>query len=297
MPADVLAPGIFLRMCPVNESWHYTATASLIGWAHTWNGPCSTLCTISMHSTNIQDMGSSRFLRLSISCQWTNAIIQNGWQDVGKSQKSQDTRVFIIFTTHAAGMEYSSNLGKSFVSVVQGKSGKVGNQFTYGIKGYCMGPLDLIGLWIPLSHWCRAGDANASSPRISWPDDHHTKAWWNSKYHEHICSFNSLRPMRCLCGTKPLSEPMLYCQFPPKEKKIIKIVLKIETFSFKKIAFEYVVWIMSVILSRPQCVKETGPITMEFCTYQASMAVLKKKRILMFYHISLYILCFHGYGC
>ena len=64
--------------------------------------------------------------------------------------------------------------------------------------------------------------------------------------------------MACrLFGGNPLSEPMMYyCQLDPWEKNFSQIVLEIKTFSFKKIHLKNIVWKMSAILSRPQCVKE-----------------------------------------
>ena len=188
-------------------------------------------------------------------------------------------------------MEYSGNLGESFVSVVQGKSGKVGNQFTYGIKACCMGPLDLIGLWILLSHLWGAGDANASSPRISWPDAYHTKAlWWNSKLYEHICSFDSLRPSDaymlhqlrqslaqimawCLFDAKPLSEPMLYyCQFDLKEQTSFKLDWKLKHFHSRKCNWiNHLENVSHFVLASICC----GPITKPFWTHQGSLAVKK----------------------
>ena len=60
--------------------------------------------------------------------------------------------------------------------------------------------------------------------------------------------------MACrLAGTKPLSEPMLeYCQLDPWEQ--INLNRNSHISIQENNAFEYIVWIMSVILSRPQCV-------------------------------------------
>ena len=38
--------GIILCMRPANESWRYTVTPSLIGWAHTQNDPWEFLQTL-----------------------------------------------------------------------------------------------------------------------------------------------------------------------------------------------------------------------------------------------------------
>ena len=71
--------GIILWKCRANGRWHYNATSSLIGWAHTQNHPCSTMHERSQqhtrHTTCIQCMmyldikiptKSSKDLRLQI---------------------------------------------------------------------------------------------------------------------------------------------------------------------------------------------------------------------------------------
>ena len=57
--------------------------------------------------------------------------------------------------------------------------------------------------------------------------------------------------MACrLDGAMPLSEPMLeYCQLDPLATNFNEILIRIQTFSLKKMNLK-----MSAILSRPQCV-------------------------------------------
>ena len=61
--------------------------------------------------------------------------------------------------------------------------------------------------------------------------------------------------MAChLVGAKPLSEPMLaYCQLDPLEQTSAKSESKF-IFFIQENAFENVVWKMTAILCRPQCV-------------------------------------------
>ena len=45
--------GTILCMHPANERWRYIVTPSLIGWAHTQNGPCMVIpsveCPVGIH--------------------------------------------------------------------------------------------------------------------------------------------------------------------------------------------------------------------------------------------------------